>query len=173
MSDVVGSSAWTLVDVALALGLLLSIIVGAWRGLVTEVLALLGWAVAYFAAQWYGPQGAALIPVGEPGSRLNLISGMLVVFVLAWLVWALISWAVAQMIKASVLSGPDRVLGAGFGLVRGVVVALVVCTVVNMTPVAGWAPWQTSRGVAGLQILLTGLRPVLPEQVVKFLPEQP
>ncbi|MBC7702312.1 MAG: CvpA family protein [Massilia sp.] len=162
-----------MVDVALALGLFLSIIVGAWRGLVTEVLALLGWAVAYFAAQWYGPEGAKLIPVGEPGSRLNLISGMLVVFVLAWLVWALISWAVAQMIKASVLSGPDRLLGAGFGLVRGVVVALVVCTVVSMTPVARWEPWQASRGVAGLQILLTGLRPVLPEQVVKFLPEQP
>lgn len=166
-------SAWTLVDVVLALGLLLSVIVGAWRGLVTEVLSLLGWVVAYFAAQWYGPEGARLIPVGEPGSRLNLISGMLVVFVLAWLVWALISWAVAQMIKASVLSGPDRVLGAGFGLVRGVVVALVVCTVVSMTPVARWEPWQASRGVAGLQILLTGLRPVLPEQVVKFLPEQP
>ncbi|WP_290664463.1 CvpA family protein [Aquabacterium sp.] len=173
MSELVGGSAWTLVDVALALGLFLSIIVGAWRGLVTEVLALLGWAVAYFAAQWYGPEGAKLIPVGEPGSRLNLISGMLVVFVLAWLVWALISWAVAQMIKASVLSGPDRLLGAGFGLVRGVVVALVVCTVVSMTPVARWEPWQASRGVAGLQILLTGLRPVLPEQVVKFLPEQP
>ncbi len=163
----------SLVDVALALGLLLSVIVGAWRGLVIEVLALLGWAVAYFAAQWYGPQGATFIPVGEPGSRVNLISGMLVVFVLAWLVWALISWAVAQMIKASVLSGPDRVLGAVFGLVRGVVVALVVCTVVSMTPVARWAPWQASQGVAGLQILLTGLKPVLPEQVVKFLPEQP
>ncbi|MDI1260165.1 CvpA family protein [Aquabacterium sp.] len=165
--------AWTLVDVVLALGLALSVIVGAWRGLVTEVLALLGWAVAYFAAQWYGPEGAKFMPVGEPGSRLNLISGMLVVFVLAWLGWALISWAVAQMIKASVLSGPDRVLGAGFGLLRGVLVALIVCTVVSMTPVTHWVPWQASRGVAGLQILLTGLRPVLPEQVVKFLPGQP
>lgn len=173
MTAVVDGSAWTLVDVVLALGLLLSIIVGAWRGLVTEVLALLGWAVAYFAAQWYGPEGARLIPVGEPGSRLNLISGMLVVFVVAWLVWALISWAVAQMIKASVLSGPDRVLGAGFGLLRGVLVALIVCTVVSMTPMRTWEPWQSSRGVAGLQMLLTGLRPVLPEQVVKFLPEQP
>jgi membrane protein required for colicin V production len=169
----VAESAWTLVDVVLALGLLLSVIVGAWRGLLTEVLSLLGWAVAYVAAQWFGPVGASMIPVGTPGSRLNLISGMLVVFVLAWLAWALISWALAQMMKASVLSGPDRVLGAGFGLVRGVVVALVVSTVVNMTPVARWEPWRESRGVAWLQVLLAGLRPVLPEQVVKFLPEQP
>lgn len=172
MTESLGS-AWTLVDVALALGLFLSVIVGAWRGFATEVLALLGWAVAYFAAQWYGPAGAELVPVGESGSRLNLIAGMLVVFVLAWLVWALISWAVAQMIKGSVLSGPDRVLGAGFGLLRGLLVALIVCTVVSMTPVREWAPWHASRGVAGLQILLAGIRPVLPEQVVKFLPEQP
>lgn len=171
MTDAVGS-AWSLVDVALALGLLMSVIVGAWRGFVMEALALLGWAVAYFAAQWYGPEGARLVPVGQPGSRMNLISGMLVVFVLAWLAWALISWVLAQLIKASVLSGPDRLLGAGFGLVRGLVVALVVCTVVSMTPVQRWEPWQSSRGVAGLQILLTGLRPVLPEQVVKFLPAQ-
>lgn len=166
-------SAWTLVDVVLALGLLLSVVVGAWRGLLTEVLSLLGWAVAYFAAQWFGPWGATLIPVGTPGSQVNLISGMLVVFVVAWLVWALISWALAQMMKASVLSGPDRVLGAGFGLMRGVLVALVIVTLVNMTPVARWEPWRSSRGVACLQALLAGLRPVLPEQVVKFLPEQP
>jgi len=42
-----------------------------------------------------------------------------------------------------------------------------------MTPVARWEPWRSSRGVAYLQALLAGLRPVLPEQVVKFLPEQP
>ncbi|RZI78521.1 MAG: CvpA family protein [Rubrivivax sp.] len=161
-----------MVDVVLALGVTLSVIVGAWRGLATEVMSLLGWVVSYFAAQWFGPWGASVVPVGEPGSRLNVISGMLVVFALTWLAWALISWALAQLIKGSVLSGPDRVLGAGFGLIRAVVVALVVATLVGMTPVAGWAPWHASRGVAWLQVLLTGLRPVLPEQVVKFLPEQ-
>ena len=69
-------------------------------------------------------------------------------------------------------SGADRLLGSFFGLARGVVVALVVCTLVSMTPLAKWEPWQASRGVAWLQIFMTGLRPVLPEQVIKFLPEQ-
>ncbi|MDE2400610.1 MAG: CvpA family protein [Burkholderiales bacterium] len=164
---------WTLVDVVLALGLVVSVIVGLWRGLVTEVLALLGWVVGYFAAQYLGPTAASMIPVGAPGSRVNVISGMLVVFVLAWIAWALLSWALAQLIRGSVLSGPDRLMGAFFGLLRGVLVALLVCTVVSMTPLAGWAPWHESRGVAVLHDFLTGLRPVLPEQVVKFLPERP
>ena len=168
----VAADPWNLIDLVLLIGLGLSILVGAWRGLLTELLALMGWAVAYFSAQWFGPLGATMVPVGTPGSRLNLIAGMLVVFVLAWLLWALLSWGLSQAMRASVLSGSDRLLGSFFGLARGVVVALVVCTLVNMTPLARWEPWQASRGVAWLQIFMTGLRPVLPEQVVKFLPER-
>ncbi len=167
-----GAYAWTLPDLLLLVGLGLSVVVGAWRGLVKETLSLAGWGVSYFSAQWFGAGMGANLPVGQLGERLNVLAGMIVVFVLAWLVWALISWALTQVVRASPLSAPDRVLGAGFGLLRGVVVALAVVTLVGMTPVAKWPSWQASRGVAWMQVLLKGLRPVLPEQVIQFLPEQ-
>lgn len=170
-ANVLATSPWSIVDLVLLVGLGLSVVVGAWRGLITEVMALMGWGAAYIAAQWLGPSVAQQVPVGEAGSRLNVLAGMLVAFVLAWLVWALISWALAQMVKASALSGTDRLLGAAFGCMRGVVVALALVTLVSMTPLAQWEPWHASRGVAWLQVLLQGLRPMLPEQVVKFLPE--
>jgi membrane protein required for colicin V production len=166
----VGANAWTLIDLILAAGLMLSVVVGAWRGLVTEMLSLAGWGVSYFASQWLGAEAGALVPVGEPGSRLNVIAGMVVVFVLAWLCWALLSWAVSQVVRASVLSGPDRLMGAFFGLMRGVLVALIIVTLVSMTPVAKWAPWAQSRGVAWMQMLLDGLRPVLPGKMLRYLP---
>ncbi len=78
---------WTLVAMALGLGLLLSMVVGAWRGLITEVLSLMGWGVSYFAAQWFGPQLGLQMPVGEPASRLNALAGMMTAFVAAWLAW--------------------------------------------------------------------------------------
>ena len=168
-----GGYAWTLPDLLLLLGLALSVIVGAWRGLVTEVLSLAGWGVSYFSAQWFGAGVGANLPVGEPGQRLNVLAGMIVVFVLAWLVLALLSWALTQVVRASPLSAPDRLLGAVFGLMRGLVVALAVVTLAGMTPMSHWPSWQTSRGIALMQVVLKGLRPVLPEQVVKFLPEQP
>jgi membrane protein required for colicin V production len=164
---------WTLVDLILVVGLGLSVIVGGWRGLVRELLALAGWGVSYFMSQWFGPNVGPMVPIGQPGTRLNVIAGMIVVFVLVWLTWALISWAVIQVVRASALSGPDRLMGAVVGFVRGVVVALAVVTLVSMTPVAKWEPWKASRGVAWLQVLLKGLRPVLPEQVIEFLPAQP
>lgn len=165
-------ASWTLVDVVLALGLLVSVLVGCWRGLVAEVLALLGWVVAYVAAQWFGAPVAAFIPVGAPGSDLNQVSGTLVAFVLAFIAWGLLSWLLAQAVKASVLSGADRLLGAGFGLGRGLLVALLVCALAGMTPLVQWEPWRQSQGVAALQVFLAQLRPVLPEPVVKFLPRQ-
>jgi membrane protein required for colicin V production len=162
---------WTLPDLLLAVGLGLSVLVGVWRGLVKEVMSLLGWGVAYFSAQWFGPLMGPSLPVGQAGSRPNVLAGMVVVFVLALLGWALLSWALTQVIRSSALSAPDRVLGAGFGLMRGVLVALVVVTVIGMTPMAHWPSWQASRGVAWMQVVMKGLRPVLPEQVNQYLPE--
>lgn len=168
-----GAYAWTLPDLLLLVGLGLSVVVGAWRGLVTEMLSLAGWGVAYFSAQWFGADMGANLPIGQPGQRLNALAGMIVVFVLAWLAWALVSWAISQVVRASPLSVPDRMLGAGFGLMCGVVVALVVVTLVGMTPVAKWPSWQASRGCGVDAGITKGLRPVLPEQVIQFLPEQP
>ncbi|HYR26761.1 MAG TPA: CvpA family protein [Aquabacterium sp.] len=171
-SEIVQAS-WSLVDLILLLGLGVSVVVGIWRGFLKEVMALAGWLVAYFMAQWFGPQGGHLVPVGEPGSRLNVLGGMLVVFVLSWLCWALLTWAVIQVVRESGLGGTDRMLGGGFGLIRGLVVALAVVTLVSMTPLVEWQPWKDSRGVGYLSALLDGLRPILPEQVVRFLPAQP
>ncbi len=168
----VGGDAWTLIDLLIGLGLALSMIVGIWRGFVMEVMSLAAWMVSYFVAQWWGADMAQHVPVGKPGSSINQAAGMLVVFVLVWVAWALVSWAISKVIRASALSGADRALGAGFGLMRGVIVALLVCTLVNLTPLANWEVWQSSRSVVWLNVLLKGLTPLLPEQVVKFLPEQ-
>lgn len=163
-------ASWTLIDLVVAVGLGVSVLVGAWRGLLTELLALLGWAVAYFAAQFLGPDTGLRLPVGEPGSRMNVLAGMVVVFVVTWLGWAVLSWGLTQILKASGLGGTDRMLGAVFGLMRGLLVALVVATLVQMTPLAQTGLWRSSRSVGWSQVLLEGLRPILPDQVLQFLP---
>lgn len=164
---------WTWIDLALAIGLAVSVVVGLWRGLLTELLALLGWVVASVASQVFGVDAAAHVPVGEPGSRVNLLAGMAVVFVSAWIGWAVLSWGLVQVVKASGLGGTDRLLGALFGLLRGLLVALVLVALVNLTPLAESQPWRTSRSVAWLDVALQGLRPVLPPEVIQFLPTTP
>jgi membrane protein required for colicin V production len=174
MEPVSASAAQTasFIDLVLGVGLLLSVVLGAWRGLITELLALLGWGVAYFAAQWFGPSTGAHLPIGDPGTRLNLLAGMLVAFVLSWLGWTLLAWLLKQVIQASGLGGTDRLMGGVFGLMRGLTVVLVLVTLVSMTPLRDWGAWQSSRGVAWTLGVLQGLRPILPDPVVQFLPKQ-
>ena len=59
------------VDWVLLAVLVLSAAVGLWRGLVFEVLSLLGWVAAYIAAQALSSTVAPLLPVGVPDGPVN------------------------------------------------------------------------------------------------------
>ena len=157
------------IDWAFIVLVTLSVIVGLVRGLVYEVMALLGWVVAYVAAHAFGLQVAPALPVGASGSALNAVSGFVAVFIATLIVWSLLSWALRKLVQASPLNPLDRMLGAVFGLLRGVLVALVVATAVNLTPLAASPGWQASRSAAGLDRVLDGLRPLLPPEVARHL----
>ena len=157
------------VDWSLAAVLVVSVVVGLWRGLVFEVLSLLGWVAAYIAAQAFSPMAAAHLPVGTPGSAVNLGAAFAVVFLLALVVWSLASRLLQMLIHATPLRVVDRVLGAGFGLLRGAVLLLALATVVSMTPAARSDAWQDSLGATWLTAMLHELRPVLPQDVARHL----
>jgi membrane protein required for colicin V production len=156
---------WTLLAV-----LAVSIVVGLVRGFVFECLSLAGWAVAWFGAQWGAPQLAPHVPVGAAGSSLNLAATFALVFLAALLAWSLLSRLLRMLIHATPLSVPDRLLGAGFGALRGGLLLLAVCTVVALTPAAQSASWRESTGARWLVASLHVLKPLLPEAAARRLP---
>jgi membrane protein required for colicin V production len=158
------------VDWALVATLALSIAIGLWRGLVFEVLSLVGWLAAYIAAQLFAATAAPMLPIGAPGGGLNYGAAFVLIFGVALLAWVLASRLLRMVIHATPLQLVDRVLGGGFGLVRGAVLLLVVATVVSVTPAARSPAWQHSQGAAWLGALLQGLKPVLPESLAQHLP---
>jgi membrane protein required for colicin V production len=158
------------VDALLAAVLLVSVVVGLWRGLVFEVLSLIGWVVAFFVAQAFAPMLAAYLPFGVPGGALNHGIAFFAAFVLALLVWALASRLVRLLVHATPLQPVDRVLGGVFGLARGAVLLLAVATVVMLSPAQRSMAWQQSHGAAWLATALLGLKPVLPEAIGQRLP---
>src|SRR5436305_12056059 len=138
------------VDWAMLAVLVVSFIVGAWRGLVFEVLAILGWFVAFFVAQWSWPWLAAHLPVGTPGSLLNHAVSFACAFLAALILWGVRSRIVRRLVRATPLAPADRLLGAAFGLLRGVLVLLVVAAVIGYTPAARSADWRASSGAVWL-----------------------
>jgi membrane protein required for colicin V production len=168
MSEALHAFGW--VDWALLAVLVLSVAVGLWRGLVFEVLSLLGWIAAYVVAQAFASSVAPLLPVGSAGGSLNHAAAFALVFFAALVLWALASRLLRVLIHATPLQAIDRVLGGGFGLLRGVVLLLAVATVVLLTPAQRAPAWQRSQGAASLTTLLNGLKPVLPDAIAQRLP---
>lgn len=150
--------------------LLASMLIGAWRGLVFEVLSVAGWVAAFFVAQWFAADMAAWLPLGGADGAIRHAAGFVVVFVLAVFACGFVAWVAKKLIEAVGLRPADRTLGAVFGVVRGLVLMLAVAVVAGWTPLHEAAWWQESRVAPLLSDVLKGLRPALPEEFGRHLP---
>jgi membrane protein required for colicin V production len=158
------------VDLAMLGVLLLSLALGLWRGFVLEALALAGWVVAYFTAQWLGPQWAPHLPLGEPESNVNQLAGFAAAFLAVLIGWGLASRLVRALTHATPLRGADRVLGAAFGLLRGVLLLLLATLGIALTPASTSPQWHRSQGAQWLTVALRELKPLLPPDIAQLLP---
>ena len=157
------------IDWILLAVLLLSLLIGAWRGLVYEVLSLMGWIAAFFAAQWFAPDVAALLPIQSASEPIRYAAAFALTFIAAVFVAGLLALLVKKLIAAMGLRPVDRTMGAVFGVVRGLVLLLAATVVINMTPLKASLWWQESSGAELLSAVLRGLKPALPEQFARYL----
>lgn len=148
----------------------LSAVVGVVRGLVTEVLSLLSWLIAFVLAQRLAPLVAPWVTMGGASENLRYAGGFVLVFVFALLAGALLIFLINQVLSVSGLRPIDRVLGAAFGAARGAVLLLAVVAVLGMTPLRESAWWLSAHGPRIAQAALAGVKPLLPDAFVKFLP---
>lgn len=157
-------------DWIFAAALLASMLIGAWRGLVFEVLSLLGWVASFFMAQWFAEDMAVWLPMGDSSESLRYAAGFAVVFIGSVFAFGFLSWLAKKLVEAIGLRPADRALGAMFGILRGIVLLLAVAVVAGLTPLheAHW--WQESRGAPVLADMLKGLKPALPDEFGRHLP---
>lgn len=148
-----------------------SLALGAWRGLVYEVLSVLGWIAAFVLAQWLAADAAAWLPMAQAGDAMRYAAGFVLVFIAAAFAAGLLAWLLKKLVEAVGLRPVDRTLGAAFGLVRGAVLLLAAAVVVNLTPLQGGQWWTESMGAGVSTTVLKGLKPVLPERFGQYLPQ--
>jgi len=150
--------------------LLTSFVVGAWRGLVYEVLSVLSWIAAFVLAQWLAPDAAQWLPMTGAAQPMRYAAGFVLVFVAAIFAGSLVAFLIKKLVSAVGLRPADRLLGAAFGVLRGVVLLLAVTVVVGMTPLHTAAWWEEASGPRVATVVLAGLKPVLPQEFGKYLP---
>jgi len=110
-------------DVVLVLIALASIITSFRKGLSREVIGLVAVIAAFLIGFWlYGLVGGHLLPYLSSRAVANF-AGFAVVFCGVMLAGGLLSFVVGKFLKVTGLSFFDHVLGAGFGIVRGILIA--------------------------------------------------
>jgi membrane protein required for colicin V production len=148
-----------------------SMLIGAWRGLVYEVLSVMGWIAAFLLAQWLAPDVATKLPMQSSGETLRYAAAFVLVFIASVFAAGLVSALMKRLISAVGLRPVDRILGAVFGLFRGLILLLALTVVVHMTALQESDWWLESQGGPMLITLLKGLRPMLPEKFGAYLPD--
>ena len=152
----------TIFDYAVLAILLASIVVSVLRGLVREILSLLGWIAAFVVASLFtGDVAKLLAPTLDPNS-LGQVAAFLLILVGMALVSAIVSWGIMKAVAAAGMSLADRGLGGLFGLGRGLVIVVAIALVCGMTPLPQQPFWR--------QALLRPLIETMVETVKPFLP---
>ena len=157
----------TAFDYAVLTVILASVLLGLWRGVVSEILALAAWVVAFLVARAEAAEVARWLAghIADPGMRLA--AAYVLVFVGVLLVFAIARMLISLMLKAVGLGLLDRLLGAGFGVLRGMVVVLMAVLVAGMTPLprADW--WRDAMLAPPLETAVIAAKPWLPAEAAK------
>jgi len=108
---------------------------GVFRGLLREVCSLLGLLVGGFLAfRYQGPLGEVIMDAsGWPG-QLSLVLAFLALFLSSVVFFGLLGYLLSRFVKLVFLGGMNRVAGAIFGIIQGVLLLAIVLFAVSLRP---------------------------------------
>jgi membrane protein required for colicin V production len=149
--------------------MLLSILIGLFRGFAREVLGIAGWVLAFWVAFTFTHWGSERLEhvISIPSVRHAAAFGGL--FLVTLLVSSIITWAIGRAVQDSALSSIDRTLGGGFGVLRGLLVIAALLLAAGSTEVRADPWWSQSVLIPHLEWTAETLRTVVPEHWIQVL----
>lgn len=146
-----------------------SLVLGAWRGLVREVVSILGWVIAFLAANLLaGPLGPVM-PDLIPTPELRVAAAYLGIFIASLIVTSLAGLLLSKVVNAVGLGGIDRLLGAAFGAARGILILLAAALLAGLTSAPRQPYWRDSASGPLLTQAAGILKPLLPQTLAERL----
>jgi len=160
----------------------LSVLIGLWRGLISEVLALGIWIVAFWVAWTFGPSVSTYFEhkIDLPSARIAVGYG--ICFVTVLIAGMVVRFLIRRLIEGTGLSGTDRLLGMLFGFARGVLLVTLMVFLLGFTAFTRDPWYQQSvlmpqfKGVSawlGEQVPQNVRRYLQPSTVLDQLPSLP
>jgi membrane protein required for colicin V production len=141
--------------------IIISALVGALRGFLREVVALVTWIVALFIAWHFSDTIAPHLGGLLSGSPTSTWAARVIIVALVLLLGAAIGVTVAHFVRLSIFSGMDRFLGFVFGVFRGLVLLGVFVILGQALRLDGEHWWRKSVLLPYGESIANGLRTVI------------
>ena len=147
----------------------LSIGWGVWRGLVREVMSLVGWVIAFLCANLFAAPLADQLPGSIARPEYRSLVAFVILFFLTLIATALATLWLSKVMHAAGLGSIDRVFGALFGLLRALIIVLAAAIIAGFTGIPRTAAWNESLSGHQLARAASALKPWLPPALASRL----
>ena len=150
------------VDYAALCIVALSALLSLFRGAVREVMALASWIGAFLTARTFAPMFSTLVPAALTLPWLRLAIAFASLMLISLVVFALLTVALARIVRRAKLVPWDRALGVVFGMARALVVLVLLVLVAGLTPLPHDPAWRNALVVPPLVAFAKKVRAYLP-----------
>ncbi len=160
-----------IIDIIIAVALVASIVVGVVRGFIKEAISIVTLLVAIWAALYFGPALGDVSSSWLSSEELQLWFGRLVIFAIVLSIGGLLGWGISKLIRLSLLSGFDRLLGAAFGVVRGIVLVALFVIGGQFSGFANDNWWLDSRLLPHFEVVADWIKEMAPVGYELIVPD--
>lgn len=134
----------------------LSMLLSLWRGFVREAMSLAGWVVAFIVANLSALTFAEAIGDLIVDSTARYMVAWSTLFVVTLVACSIVAKLSSRLIKASGLGALDRILGIGFGALRGALLLVVAVFVMRaLIPESELGLLENSQLTPHIDVLLS------------------
>ena len=138
--------------------LVLSTVVGIMRGVIREVLSIVGWVAGFMLSMSVAGEIADHIP--------RVIIAAVLILVACLFVVGLFGFILRKMLEVAALTFEDRILGAAFGFVRGIIVVAACVFFFGLSQsLSSSRMWQQSVMIGPAETVIEWSMPYMPEWI--------
>lgn len=161
-----------LIDIIVLLTLVLSVLFALYRGLVCELLCISSWILAGLAALYsFNPMAKMLSGLFDGNDMMAGVVGSGIVGLLILVVMTVVNAQIVKRLRASSLSGLDRIFGFVFGCLRAVLLLSLVYIAGGMVlPETKLKEWEENNfSMPYIQKSVEILKYIVPENILTDL----
>lgn len=112
-------------DLCILIVVAVSALIALNRGLIKEVLSIIGWVLSVVVIVFMLPIVKPLVLTRVEDDTMAIVTSSLLIFVIFFILWIIITSSIIDKIRSSKLSSLDRTLGLFFGVIRACILVIL------------------------------------------------